>query len=352
MSDNQIPNDQLPSDQIPSDQLLDDETPLWDTNEMNEPDLEEDQGERGAVLRLEGVTVPADLIEYGNGTLPDSALQLIGVGHQRLHPIAAAGFAQLRAAAKSASIDLTCTDAYRNLATQIELKRIKPDFAATPGRSVHGWGFAVDVAVGPELKAMGWRSFQWIVDNGPSNGWFQSRPTDEPWHWVYRGVSRTADKPTTQVPTSTGKPTLVTPATTPGPSDALAVDNAEVGLGSSGRSVIILTGLLGLTPRETFDAETDTAVRNFQGANALGIDGKVGRFTWTKMRQVTAPVERPELRLGATGAAVTWLQRRLGSVAAESFSADLELLVKGFQRERNLSDDGRVGPKTWVELTS
>ena len=319
---------------------------------MNEPDLEEDEGERGAVLRLEGVTVPADLIEYGNGTLPDSALQLIGVGHQRLHPIAAAGFAQLRAAAKGAGFDLTCSDAYRNLETQIELKRIKPDFAATPGRSVHGWGFAVDVSVGPELKAMGWRSFQWIVEHGPSNGWFQSRPKDEPWHWVYRGISGTADQRTVHAPTATGSTTSETPPATPPPSNPILVDNAEIGLGSSGRSVIILTGLLGLRPRETFDAETDTAVRAFQGANALGVDGKVGRFTWTKLRQVTAPVERPELSLGSTGAALTWLQRRLGSVAAESFSADLELLVKGFQRERKLRDDGQVGPKTWAELTS
>ena len=162
-----------------------DEPPLFDIGTIHEPDV--DDGGKGGVGKPEGVTIPFDILEFGNGLLPDSALEKIGIGGHRLHRTAAAAFAQWRALAAGAGIDLTCTDSYRTLAQQKQLKAAKPTLSATPGRSVHGWGFAVDVSIGTPPKGFGQSVLAWLKQTGPTIGWHLGRPKDEPWHWVYRG---------------------------------------------------------------------------------------------------------------------------------------------------------------------
>ena len=279
------------------------EPPLFDIDETPEPDLRDDMLGDDSVM-AEGVKIPADVLGFGNGQIPESMLQKIGIGSHRLHATAAAAFAQLRALAAEAGIDLTCTDSYRTLEQQIELKRLKPDWSATPGRSVHGWGFAVDVSVGRPPKAFGASVLQWLKENGPPNGWHLGRPKDEPWHWVYRGGGA-PPVATSAAVTSTPAAQVVAQA------DRALAGNDEIALGASGLAVKILRLLLSLEPAETFDAETDSAVRAFQGANGLRVDGKVGPKTWGALRSTTAPVDRPELRRGSEGDAVRWLQRRL-----------------------------------------
>ena len=137
------------------------EPPLFDIDAMHEPDGEDDADDKGGPLLLEGVNIPFEILEFGNGQLPDTMLQKIGVSSHRLHPTAAAGFAHLHQLAAAAGIDLTCTDSYRTLDQQVTLKQLKPDWSATPGRSVHGWGFAVDVAVGSPPKAFGASVLKW-----------------------------------------------------------------------------------------------------------------------------------------------------------------------------------------------
>ena len=129
------------------------EAPLFDVDEIAEGDVEGDDSRGG--LTLEGVEIPFDILEHGNGRLPDSALERIGIGGHRLHRAAAAAFGQFRQAAQGAGIDLTLTDSYRDYDEQVDLKRRKPSLSATPGKSVHGWGFAVDVAVGTPPKGFG-----------------------------------------------------------------------------------------------------------------------------------------------------------------------------------------------------
>jgi D-alanyl-D-alanine dipeptidase len=158
-----------------------DEPPLFDIDATPEPDTDAGIEDKGQQV-TEGVTIPFEILEFGNGRLPTEMLQSIGLSFHKLHATAAAAFAQLRALAASAGIDLTCTDSYRTLDQQIELKRLKPDWSATPGRSIHGWGFAVDVSVGMPQKAFGPTVLQWLNDNGPPLGWFLGRPKDEPWH--------------------------------------------------------------------------------------------------------------------------------------------------------------------------
>jgi D-alanyl-D-alanine dipeptidase len=322
-----------------------DEEPLFDIEATHEPDID-GLDERGGPTVLEGVTIPFDILEFGNGRLPDDQLESIGIGSHRLHRTAAQGFARWRDLARQAGIDLTCTDSYRTLALQEQLKKMKPKWSATPGRSVHGWGFAVDVAIGTPPKGFGPSVLQWLKENGPPNGWHLGRPKDEPWHWVFRGTGATSTT-TPSTPTST-------PTASPGqpsPDDALLASNSTVSTGSTGVIVIILRGLLGLPPGDVFDAGVDAAVRTFQQSNALTVDGRVGPITWGTLRRVTAPVDRPTLALGASGDAVRWLQRRLARTADGQFGPRTQAAVMGFQRAAALTPDGRVGPITWGALT-
>lgn len=327
------------------------EPPLFDIDDTPEPDLRGDM--LGDEVIAEGVKIPADVREFGNGQLPESMLQKIGIGSHRLHATAAAGFAHLRALAAEAGIDLTCTDSYRTLEQQIELKQRKPDWSATPGRSVHGWGFAVDVSVGRPPRAFGMSVLQWLKDNGPPNGWHLGRPRDEPWHWVYRGGG--ARPPTrgdvnaaTTISTST-EPAVVPADVTP---DRALSGNDEIALGATGLAVKILRLLLSLEPAETFDADTDAVVRAFQESNGLRVDGKVGPRTWAALRSTTAPAVGPELRRNSEGDAVRWVQRRLGLTVDGEFGEKTEAAVRRFQQLRGLSVDGKVGPKTWTALTT
>jgi peptidoglycan hydrolase-like protein with peptidoglycan-binding domain len=186
---------------------------------------------------------------------------------------------------------------------------------------------------------------QWLKENGPPNGWHLGRPKDEPWHWVYRG----AGAPATPATMATTAAPVSAPSSSP--DDPLLASSATVTAGSTGLLVAILRGLLGLAPGDVFDAEVDAAVRAFQQANALTVDGRVGPITWGTLRRVTAPTERPTLALGSTGDAVQWLQRRLACKPDGQFGPRTEAAVKGFQRAASLSADGRVGPITWGALT-
>lgn len=126
---------------------------------------------------------------YANGRIPASALCPLAPGSpHRLRCDAAAAFAAM-AAAHEAGLGrpLRVTDAYRDLAGQRDVAARKPELAARPGTSVHGWGMAVDLVVG------GWNgeTFRWLQRNAPRFGWHHppwahrngSKP--EPWHWEY-----------------------------------------------------------------------------------------------------------------------------------------------------------------------
>ncbi len=322
------------------------EEPLFEIGDTHEPDVD-GEDERGGPTVMEGVTIPFDILEFGNGRLPDDQLESIGIGSHRLHRTAAQGFAQWRELARQAGIDLTCTDSYRTLALQQQLKQQKPKWSATPGRSVHGWGFAVDVAVGTPPKAFGQSVLQWLKENGPPNGWHLGRPKDEPWHWVYRGAGarrhRRHDDP--------GLERLRGHVHRAAERRAAGVHQHRVARVHR-RARRHPSGPARLLPAgDAFDAEVDAAVRAFQQANALTVDGRVGPITWGTLRRVTAPAERPTLALGSTGDAVQWLQRRLACKPDGQFGPRTDAAVKGFQRAASLSADGRVGPITWGALT-
>jgi hypothetical protein len=111
-------------------------------------------------------TVLADAI---NGFLPASALCSLSAapGHRLIAP-AAASFDRMSAAfAATFGTTLCITDSCRDYATQAQVFRTKPTLAATPGRSQHGWGRAVDLCGG--VQTYGTPPYRWLKANAV--GW-------------------------------------------------------------------------------------------------------------------------------------------------------------------------------------
>ncbi|MGH3734969.1 MAG: glycoside hydrolase domain-containing protein [Micromonosporaceae bacterium] len=102
-----------------------------------------------------------------------------------------------------------------------------------------------------------------------------------------------------------------------------------------------------------FGGQTETAVRTFQQAHGLLVDGVVGRRTWTAL---LAAGWQPTLRNGATGYAVRRLQRALTAALGRSIAVDgsfgpaTERAVRDYQASRGLAVDGVVGRDTWSAL--
>lgn len=103
-----------------------------------------------------------------------------------------------------------------------------------------------------------------------------------------------------------------------------------------------------------FGPSTLAAVRRFQTARGLGVDGVVGTATWNALRQNTpaSPAATGVIRPRDIGPAVTALQRSLerhgydvGAVDGSFGNATRSALVQ-FQRAKGLEADGIAGPNT------
>ncbi|WP_245557816.1 peptidoglycan-binding domain-containing protein [Deinococcus apachensis] len=126
--------------------------------------------------------------------------------------------------------------------------------------------------------------------------------------------------------------------------------------GDSGRDVVTLQYLLRhagqiLSVDGAFGSGTDTAVRNFQRASGLTVDGIVGGNTWEKLI-VT-------VRQGDSGNAVRAVQDQLRSGYGYSgvtvdgiFGSGTNTAVRDFQSKRGLTVDGVVGLNTWHALVT
>ncbi|MFD6907936.1 peptidoglycan-binding protein [Streptomyces sp. NPDC060077] len=102
-----------------------------------------------------------------------------------------------------------------------------------------------------------------------------------------------------------------------------------------------------------FGPGTASAVRSFQSARGLSVDGAVGARTWTGLLSAGS---RPVIQQGSSGEAVQRLQRALTAALARTVSADgvfgpgTAQAVRDYQSSRGLSADGVVGPATWSAL--
>ena len=147
----------------------------------------------GAQAGREATCVGEDVSGYPNGEIPLEALcPLWGAKGHRLRADAAAAFnAMAKEYAAAFGAPICITDSYRGFEAQVAVAIEKPDLAATPGRSNHGWGLATDLCDG--IQTFGSPQHQWMVDNSMQFGWFlpdwaqQGGSKPEPWHWEYAG---------------------------------------------------------------------------------------------------------------------------------------------------------------------
>lgn len=130
-------------------------------------------------------------MSYANGHIPLSALTRCSTGRY-LRSDAAASYERMALAFNRVFGPMYMTDAYRNYAEQVAVKKVKGRYAATPGTSNHGWGIAVDFAsrinshvsrehawMDAHAAEYGWVNPIWASNSNPNDGMF------EPWHWEY-----------------------------------------------------------------------------------------------------------------------------------------------------------------------
>lgn len=143
-------------------------------------------------LSLAGVT---SVNEVGNsGNLNDSQLSRIAFApSHRLVPKAARSLEALDAQYMAAfGTHIPISDSYRSFASQVQTKALKGNLAATPGKSVHGWGRALDLRA--PLNNDATAQHKWLVANGPKYGWVwpswarRGAEKYEPWHFEYQGA--------------------------------------------------------------------------------------------------------------------------------------------------------------------
>jgi peptidoglycan hydrolase-like protein with peptidoglycan-binding domain len=100
-----------------------------------------------------------------------------------------------------------------------------------------------------------------------------------------------------------------------------------------------------------FGEQTENAVKQFQQAKEIPVDGVVGRVTWINIDE--ADQSHPVLTLGSTGLPVRRLQSRMSAVGFDTggvdgrFGPKTEAAVRKLQQDFNLTVDGVVGPQTW-----
>lgn len=125
-----------------------------------------------------------------NGNLSkDGLCELWGTGTYARADAAVALAALNESYVQTFGVNMGVTDGYRTLSSQYSLKSTKGGLAATPGKSEHGWGLAVDLR--PETYQSAAKT-KWLRANAPLFGWDNpawARPggsgATEPWHWEY-----------------------------------------------------------------------------------------------------------------------------------------------------------------------
>jgi peptidoglycan hydrolase-like protein with peptidoglycan-binding domain len=139
-----------------------------------------------------------------------------------------------------------------------------------------------------------------------------------------------------------------------GTTHAVAANWPVVKQGARGERVRAIQLLLrqqggrGIIVDGTFGNDTAAAVKTFQRAKRLVVDGHVGPLTWQKL-VVT-------VRNGSRGDAVRAVQGQLRNqygyrvVVDGTFGADTQTAVKSFQGKRGLHADGVVGLATWKAI--
>ncbi|MEO7904835.1 MAG: phage tail tip lysozyme [Candidatus Saccharimonadales bacterium] len=166
-----------------------------------------DQSEWSPKAMKNGTALMKKLQEkYGydkSGELADGEVELVDPeiwGRHSLYPDAAAGMRAMNEAFNAEfGRNIEFTDSYRSIDVQKDLKERKPYLAATPGKSNHGWGFAVDFGSKDHQHTYNSKEYKWMQENAGKFGWvnpewaqeFDQDGTpnkQESWHWEWIGI--------------------------------------------------------------------------------------------------------------------------------------------------------------------
>lgn len=283
-------------------------------------------------LPIRPVVYPSTLNGVSNGQLPAGILVPIGVPGALMERTAARSFiAMFDEARRTLGVQVRQVGHYRTLQQQINLfvSRYRPTdpgeytatpadrrkrwddaprhgytsvywvkklingrypaTAATPGRSNHGLGLALDIGeeYDSDTAADPIRSFfvQWLVDNAHRYG-ISAELQSEPWHWRYvagDAIPQATLDYESRVGGATVPPTPTTNGTTSGPALVFDYPGTPLRLGSKGDAVKLVQAVVGATPDGDFGAVTERRVKDWQSRNGLLADGVVGPVTWGKM---------------------------------------------------------------------
>lgn len=155
-----------------------------------------------------------------------------------------------------------------------------PATAASPGKSNHGFGLALDLAeeydsdTAPDPIRSQWVT--WLVNNAWRYG-ISAELQSEPWHWRYVAGDKI---PQAVKDFEAG---VVKPEDQSVPVLVFAYPGTPVRLGSKGDAVKLVQAVVGATVDGDFGAATERRVKDWQSKNGLLADGVVGPVTWKKM---------------------------------------------------------------------
>lgn len=278
-------------------------------------------------LPIAPMVPPSSLNGVENGKLPDHLLTTFGVGNARMEKTAARSMVAMLAEMKAGGFNPRQVGHYRTFQEQLNLflsryreasqsewnatpaqhrkqwddarkygytsnlwikKLINgryPATAATPGKSNHGLGLAIDLAEeydtdsAPDAIRTQW--VQWLVNNAHRYG-FSAELQSEPWHWRYIAGDKIPSA-TLVFESNGGQSNVSTNNPAPGPAIILAYPGTPLRLGSKGESVKLVQAVVGAKQDGDFGLATERRVRDWQARNRLLADGVVGSVTWKKM---------------------------------------------------------------------
>ena len=116
--------------------------------------------------------------------------------------------------------------------------------------------------------------------------------------------------------------------------------------GLVGEPVKILQQKLGVPADGDFGPGTETALKDYQKANGLQVDGIAGPDTFAEM----GLHELILLTVGTRGTTVTKMQKALGITADGQFGAGTEKALREYQQKNGLDADGMAGPVTLAKM--
>ena len=321
---------------------------------------------------------PADLSGVGNGRLPDHLLVTVEMpgADARCHPQFARALRALAHDCRAATgVDLTNVGHYRSFDSQLALlkqryvrassgsrfwdgswwRRVSGAPVATPGKSDHGWGLAVDGAVwdhgaGRAVGVYGSGAWGWIREHLTRYGlcWAWDDEHEEPWHWHLYDIGAPAvvayeagvDAPPPPAP----------PAPTPAPEPAVV--RAELAFDPERR----LYSLYPLNPGkgELQVGSSGDAVRYLQGV----CRNEVSRFAaWFHAQEPERLVDgrhnprKLYLEAAATECSSLSIDGQYGELTARTVAFVQHAFTDSNFDGRpvgRLDPDGRVGPRqTW-----